>query len=252
MYVCRWLFCALFGNYCVHALKISILEITMGRLILGEAMLKNRSYFLFSIISFVVCTSLAHPPVNLTVAKQEVEKYYECGEYDADMRRIINEAIRHFSHVRNPQTKTVVFDIDDTMFSLYCEEQAISYGHIPAYSHAHALQANLPIILETKRLYDFLINRGFHVIFLTGRTLDESTATEKNLRRNGINTFDKIIMRTPAEQGLTAQEFKSMHRKQLAQEGYQIAGSVGDQWSDLLGGNAGYQVKLPNYRYILD
>ena len=36
-----------------------------------------------------------------------------------------------------------------------------------------------------------------------------------------------------------------------ASEGYSIMADFGDQYSDLLGGDAGYQVKLPNPMYYI-
>jgi len=35
-------------------------------------------------------------------------------------------------------------------------------------------------------------------------------------------------------------------------KGYEIIANIGDQWSDLVGGNSGYKIKLPNYLYLID
>jgi hypothetical protein len=40
-------------------------------------------------------------------------------------------------------------------------------------------------------------------------------------------------------------------RAHIASEGYSIMADFGDQYSDLLGGNAGHQVKIPNPMYYL-
>jgi hypothetical protein len=86
---------------------------------------------------------------------------------------------------------------------------------------------------------------------MTGRKVKEYASTEHNLIDQGFTGFDQLIMRTPAEEKLTAQAYKSQRRKQLTESGVIIAGTVGDQCSDLLGGYAGHTVKLPNYLYRL-
>ncbi|MFB3057197.1 MAG: HAD family acid phosphatase [Ignavibacteriaceae bacterium] len=44
-------------------------------------------------------------------------------------------------------------------------------------------------------------------------------------------------------------DFKSTKRVELVQMGYEIIGTVGDQWSDFEGPYHGIQVKIPNYLY---
>ena len=49
----------------------------------------------------------------------------------------------------------------------------------------------------------------------------------------------------------TTIEYKSGTRAHIASEGYSIMADFGDQYSDLLGGNAGHQVKIPNPMYYI-
>ena len=51
------------------------------------------------------------------------------------------------------------------------------------------------------------------------------------------------------DQNLKSQEFKSKVRTELSAKGYEIVGTVGDQWTDLNGPHSGIQIKLPNYLY---
>jgi HAD superfamily, subfamily IIIB (Acid phosphatase) len=46
-------------------------------------------------------------------------------------------------------------------------------------------------------------------------------------------------------------EYKSGTRKYVSSLGYAIVADFGDQYSDLLGGDAGHQVKLPNPMYYI-
>ncbi|KAL6006047.1 hypothetical protein ACLOJK_040092 [Asimina triloba] len=50
----------------------------------------------------------------------------------------------------------------------------------------------------------------------------------------------------------TAVVYKSGKRKQLEGEGYRILGNMGDQWSDILGTNAGQRTfKVPDPMYYI-
>ena len=49
----------------------------------------------------------------------------------------------------------------------------------------------------------------------------------------------------------TTIEYKSGTHAHIASEGYTIMAGFGDQYSDLLGGNAGHQVKIPNPMYYI-
>ena len=49
----------------------------------------------------------------------------------------------------------------------------------------------------------------------------------------------------------TTIEYKSGTRAHIASLGYSIMADFGDQYSDLLGGNAGHQVKIPNPMYYI-
>jgi acid phosphatase len=204
---------------------------------------------LVSLMIFSGCVS--RHPLNLTVAKERVEKYYECGQYDRDLENVVNCAIKHFKKIPARHNATVIFDVDDTVLSDYADEKSISFGYIPKLSHEWILRADAHALPQTKRFYDFLVDRGFKIIFLTGRKHDEYDATIKNLKEQGFVHFDKLIVREASEKNLSAFKYKTARRKQLTQQGYKIVGSIGDQMSDLKGVYSGYKIKLPNYRYFI-
>ena len=77
-------------------------------------------------------------------------------------------------------------------------------------------------------------------------------ATRRNLIEQGYTKFDTLIVRSEAERNLSAASFKLQKRNELVKNGYDIIASVGDQQSDFEGGNTGYEIKLPNYLYLLD
>jgi acid phosphatase len=212
---------------------------------------KKTIFALFSVILIVFCGCVHHEPLNLTLAKERVEKYYECGQYDKELCEVTHDAIKHFKKVLLRKNATVIFDIDDTVLSDYADAKSISFGYVPKLSHEWVLRADAPAIQQTKNLYDYLVRRGFIIIFLTGRKHNEYDATIKNLRNQGFTTFEKLIVRQEDEERLTAEKFKSSRRKKLVEEGYRIVGCIGDQLSDLKGQHTGHKVKLPNVRYFI-
>ena len=93
------------------------------------------------------------------------------------------------------------------------------------------------------------LTKEFKIIFLTGRNSNEYDVTYKNLIQEGYTTFDTLITQSKDDQKLKPQEFKSKVRTELTNQGYEIIGTVGDQWTDLNGPYSGIQIKIPNYLY---
>lgn len=203
-------------------------------------------------LTAVECVYSHKHPLNLTIAKEQVEQYHECGQYDRDLEAIVNKAIAHFNRVPARNNATVVFDIDDTVLSDYANEKEINFGYIPKLSHEWIMRADAPAIPQAKKLYDYLQKKGFKIIFLSGRKYDEYDASIKNLKEQGFTTFDKLIVRSKEEEKISAKHYKTKQREQLTQEGYRIVGTVGDQFSDIKGPYSGYRIKLPNYRYNIN
>ncbi len=191
-------------------------------------------------------------PKNLTLAKEEVERYYENGFFESDVKLVVDQAIEYF-YPRvccNPQS-AVVFDIDDTLLWSYYDMKKIQFGFVPPLYHEWVMRAHSPVVPHVKRLYDFFVERGCKIILLTGRRNDEREATLRNLTAAGYKKVDLLITRNDDERKLTALEYKSKHRQELEEQGYNIVASVGDQYSDLEGGYTEYKVKIPNYTYLL-
>jgi hypothetical protein len=49
----------------------------------------------------------------------------------------------------------------------------------------------------------------------------------------------------------TTTEYKSGTRTYISSLGYSIVADLGDQYSDLIGGDAGHQVKIPDPMYYI-
>jgi len=195
-----------------------------------------------------------HPPRPLYQATYDIEQFHEGGEYDASLQYVVQNAMWYAASLGQASgpKDAWVFDIDETSLSGYEEMKSIGFGYVPKLSHEWILSASAPAIQPTLQLYTQLQQQGFKIIFLTGRHWDEADATAQNLASEGFTKYETLIVRTPAESNMTATDYKSARRTDLVEnQGYNIVGCVGDQWSDLNGPYAGFKVKLPNYIYYL-
>lgn len=209
--------------------------------------------FSIPIIVFIGCSSSEDFAIeNLDTSKKIVQDYYESGKFDKECAAIIDDAIEKINKLQLNDKSAVVFDIDETALSNYIHTKEIGFGFIMDLWHQWLIKADAPAIPQTKRFYDWLISKNINVIFVTGRYQEVKEATRKNLFEQGYTKFDTLIVRQPEEQKIPAAEFKALKRDELVKKGYKIIASIGDQWSDLVGGNAGIKIKLPNYLYLIN
>uniref|UniRef100_A0A1D1XM66 Acid phosphatase 1 n=1 Tax=Anthurium amnicola TaxID=1678845 RepID=A0A1D1XM66_9ARAE len=148
-----------------------------------------------------------------------------------------------------------VFDVDETLLS-----------NLPYYAdHRYGLElfdrhqfdkwvekANAPAIESSLKLYNELLDLGYKIILLTGRSEGHRSITIDNLRTAGFKNWEKLILRGVDDRGKSAAVYKSEKREELMTEGYRIIGNSGDQWSDLLGSSlSNRSFKLPNPMYYI-
>ena len=189
---------------------------------------------------------------NLGAAKNAVQIYYESGGFDRECAKIIDDAIDQLDGIKLTGKPAVVFDIDETALSNYEYTKEIGFGYFYKLWDEWQQKGIAPAIKDTKRFYDYLLSKNIHVIFITGRYSEVGKATKRNLIEQGYAKFDTLIIRSGNERKIPAAEWKAAKREELASKGYNIIACIGDQWSDLAGGNTGIKIKLPNYLYLLD
>lgn len=207
-----------------------------------------KNYFLlFLIFVFISCSS--NQLVNLRTSKDIVKEYYESGKYNEEMREVINNAKEKFDKVTPTNKSVVIFDVDETALNNYGLALMMDFGYVYDLNKKWNEELKAPAIKETQDLYFYLLNKGFKTIFLTARNSNEYNVTYKNLIQEGYTGFDTLITQSKEDQKLKSQEFKSKVRTELTNQGYEIVGTVGDQWTDLNGPYSGIQIKLPNYLY---
>ncbi len=208
-------------------------------------------YYFACIISliFTLIGCSSNQIVNLTTAKDIVKDYYESGKYDEEMNAVIKDAKEKFNEIKINKNSAVIFDVDETALNNYGLAKQMNFGYVFELNKKWNEELKAPAILQTQDLYFYLLNKGVKIIFLTGRNSSEYEVTYKNLIQAGYTKFDTLITQREDEQNLKSMEFKSKKRVELTQKGYEIIGTVGDQWTDLKGPYSGIQIKIPNYLY---
>ena len=207
--------------------------------------------FIFASAVIFIIQACSSTLINLSIAKDEIINYHESGKYDEEASEIADKAINEFKNIDAKNNSTIIFDIDETALSNYEYHKKYDFGYIPDLWDEWINEAKAPAIKGVKHLYDFLISKGFRIVFLTGRKDYQYEPTYKNLINAGYKKFDTLIVRTPPEYETSAADYKSKKRTELVQHGYDIVGDVGDQYSDFTGPFHGIQVKIPNYQYIV-
>lgn len=212
-----------------------------------------KSFSLIIVLNLAIILTLSscmsNQPVNLRTAKDIVKDYYESGKYNEELKEVINDAKEKFEKIEVKTNSVIIFDVDETALNNYGLALMMDFGYVYDLNKKWNEELKAPAIKETKDLYFYLLNKGFKTIFLTARNSNEYDVTYKNLLQAGYSGFDTLITQSKEDQKLKSQEFKSKVRTELTNQGYEIVGTVGDQWTDLNGPYSGIQIKLPNYLY---
>ncbi|WP_419418947.1 HAD family acid phosphatase [Legionella sp. D16C41] len=208
----------------------------------------------FSFLSFAV---IAEPP-NLTLVKKEIEHYYDSGNYEKELTNAINTAHQYLlkqveinKQNQIKQQLALVLDIDETSLSNY--EKLVRRGFIGSQDviHKEILAADSAPIKPMLSLYNDALKYGVKVFFVTGRSQSECRATEKNLLIAGYKDWAGLYCKPDNYALPSIVNFKAKTRKLITEQGYTVVATIGDQYSDLLGGYAKKEFKLPNPFYYL-
>ncbi|MBI9071828.1 MAG: HAD family acid phosphatase [Melioribacteraceae bacterium] len=207
---------------------------------------------LISLFVLSLLTACTPPLMNLTNAKNEVENYYESGQYENELNKIVSETLDQLNEIELPGNPAVIFDVDETVLSNYSYIKELGFGYKHDLWQNWLKESKATAINPTKQIYKWCIDNNIKVVFLTGRSKDVYQQTYRNLLLQGFTEIEKLICRSASELKLSATEFKSNQRKTLSDSGYNIIATIGDLNSDLAGDNTGLKVKLPNYLYDFD
>jgi predicted secreted acid phosphatase len=220
---------------------------------------------------------LANEPLeNFGIERYKLEDYADCvGDYgcywadlDAQYDRALKALTGRVAEIRAGEHRgerlALVMDIDETTLSSYCEMKAESFGYVGPMFNAWVVSPQAAVAIPgALRLFKRAKQEHVAVFFITGRpgvpvdpakaaAVDQTGATERNLKAAGFDGWEGLALRDGAENQMDTIQYKSQERQKIAARGYTIVMSVGDQWSDLLGDpQADVSVKLPNPFYFL-
>lgn len=203
-------------------------------------------------------------PPNLGELKQQLLVYRKSGDYARGLEAVAAQARasieQHAGEVSRP---ALVLDIDETSLSNWPMIVADDFGYIPSGAcnrlpkgpcgaKAWELRATAATIEPTLTLFNAARAKGVSVFFITGRDESERAATIRNLRRAGYHGWTRLVMKPVGLNVKSAADFKAPERAKIAAAGYTIIANMGDQPSDLAGGNPddrARQFLLPNPFY---
>lgn len=197
-------------------------------------------------------------PTNLGLLKKEVISYHDSGSYQHELTAVINKAHRYMlaqvnlnNQSANKKKLAIVLDIDETSLSNY--DKMVKRNFIANHEQFHEdiLAADAPAIKPMLSLFNDAIKNDVKVFFVTGRQSSELNATKTNLLNAGYKGWSGLYMRPDDYHPKSIVHFKEKSRASISKQGYTIIASIGDQYSDILGGHAKKGFKLPNPYYFL-
>ncbi len=155
----------------------------------------------------------------------------------------------------------IVLDVDDTSLNTYNYELEVTFVYTPASNAQYIATKTMPAVFGMNSLAAWAQAHGYTVFYITGRPQSQRAATEANLAAVGFpaanegNLFMKDAANPPAYlpcgATCTTDQYKAGTRAHLEALGYRIEGNFGDQYSDLSGGHADRDFKLPNPMYFI-
>lgn len=207
----------------------------------------------------VLALPLACPaaePRNLDIAKQEITRYVDSGDYTRELTAVAEQAEQYLAQRLSEPSKpgqkiAIVFDIDETLLSNLPHMRPLGFGYVPPLWHDWVAAGTAPVIEPFAKIYRIAQARDATLFLISDRREKDRPGTEKNLRLHSLANFAALDLK-PNDSPDTAAAFKTAMRKKIAEQGYTIIANIGDQESDLAGGYAEKTFKLPNPFYITE
>ncbi len=157
--------------------------------------------------------------------------------------------------------KAIVLDIDDTSLSTYNYELETTFVYSPASNAQYIATKTMPAVFGMNDLATWAQREGYAVFYITGRPESQRVYTVANLSAVGFPaaTASNLFMKNaaappsylPCGATCTTDQYKADTREHIEHLGYDIVGNFGDQYSDLSGGYADKDFKIPNPMYFL-
>jgi len=191
------------------------------------------------------------------------------GAYAHEVEGIARSAGKYLAnHHKRTAGKAVIFDIDDTTLNTYSYEIYSNFVYNPT-TNGDFVNAGLTPGVDPTKVFPAVpgmvglehqaMRNGYQVFWLTGRPASQLNGTLINLRDAGYTVDDShVYLKDQTKPWLsscaptcTTIQYKSLTRKYIESQGYELVGNFGDQFSDLKGGFADQTFKIPNPMYYL-
>lgn len=197
------------------------------------------------------CATGSREPRNLQLAKRDVAAYVESGAYDEELKAVAKSATAWLEEraSRGGGKLAIVFDVDETLLRNWPQIRGEDFGYIPARWDNWVHETKAPAIEPVCDVFRAAKRLGIEVVLLTGRPERHRAPTTINLRTVGLGDFALMVCRPDGDRRSNA-DFKTEARRRLTEAGYVIVANIGDQVSDLVGGNAERTFKVPNPFYL--
>ena len=221
----------------------------------------RRPWALLAAALVAACAGSPARAPDLYLAQRRVEAYIDSGRYQQDFARVVSQARSYLEQRALSATKpAIVLDIDETSLSNWPAYRANGWGRVVngpcdlekgpcglrAWQGMGQSKALAPTLALARRARELDVA----VFFISGRPPNLREATERNLREQGYQ-WTGVVLLPEGAKFPSAVEFKAPERRRIAEQGYTILLSMGDQQSDLAGGYAERTFKLPNPVYYL-
>lgn len=212
--------------------------------------------------------SVPSEPPNLGQMRAALTDWVSGGSYDRALSAAARqglEIVQAAAAARKPGDLrlAVVFDIDETALSnlVTVPDKGPS---LPSGPCTWPVAQNNPCgwrdwqrtandrpIVPVRQIADFARANDIAVFFVSGRPESMRDKTEANLKAAGYTDYQGLTLVPDDKTFASAVEYKAPARAAIEAQGYVVVLSLGDQYSDLLGGHAANTVKLPNPFYFI-
>lgn len=193
-------------------------------------------------------------PENVGTLKERIKHYFSSGTYDAAVSCVASELINYLQSLIPvcDQKLAIVFDIDETCLSNSDFIFQNDFGYNRYRFRAWEMLGKAKAIKPMHAAYQFAIDNGFAVFFLTGRREALRGPTKQNLIREGFKHWTHLYCKPNSYSGYSAIDYKQKARADIVKQGYRIIANVGDQASDLSGEYPGERrFSMPNPLYMI-
>jgi hypothetical protein len=227
---------------------------------------------------------------NIDIIRQQIKNYYgdplgsgsfaANGNYAKEAGSVAADGAKYLAKQHHTkETKAIVLDVDDTTLNTWNYEIVSNFAFNAATNGDYVTKQLFPAVPGMVATVQKAEAEGYAIFFLTGRGATQEADTLGNLTADGVGVdagYPKPTTLSDGEDGLftkpavadypaylktacaadpdgkcTTIHYKSATRAHIESLGYDIVANFGDQYSDLKGGYADKDFKLPNPTYFL-